>query len=1132
MPTNTDNWRQWSYALNEVEILPTILGRGAFGEVRLAKWRGTAIAAKRLHCEENEVNTDTIYREVDLMSQLRHPNLLLFLGVTFDPLPVMIMELMPCSLYDVLESPQKIPMTLEEILDITLDVTSGLEYLHSHNPSLIHRDISSKNILLGGNKAKIADLGQARIFGDAATLSRQTGMPGAMAYAAPEILSGRYSEKIDIFSLGVLMVQMCCGEYPRIDKREEHVHAAGAKHSVLNALMSSMLSYQPNDRPAASQVREKISGIMDNDRYYSSNRKILPQSDIGILGYRWMNEEIEARNKQLQLALDQSGRRLIAEEQRFKSEAQRVDESKQKIMELEQEHSLQQQEFRMLQSSHEDTTKQLHKVTVERDSLSGKYASLLQEYAALKEKCTDYEGQLETQAHHLHGLEHKRHLAANELELYLNEISHLKHSVHDGLAREKQFELRIEEMQEYSSEVETRLEQVLVRWQQEKDMTANETSRCKRLIKSEEELKKRLEDTTVELDTVSFRLKQYDDLPVAEEIKIRIQDLEGDVAEQKSLKEENQTRINQLLAELEAKQQHLQETDERLAAQVELFNQTVKKMEDFEQGEINALEQVKFLEGECNAMSKTCEDNDQTIDNLLEKVKSLQLKVAQGEEALEWEKRNRVVVSANADPAVKGHTKAPSKNTDSNFMAQIAKNHLDDADLIKDEQARSSGGNGGADGDNGLLNSGGVAFEEGVSTTDDGSAPVTAPASSVRKTVTMDADRVVEDSEVSGSISSSVGPGVARIPPTREGTASSFYNFGTFTSANAKKKEDVLAALNKEAADEANRDQSAKSRVELTVENDGGLGLYDIIVHEYMKNNVYLMWRSVRALREVLIKEKQFHDYLVEHRFDKVLLLCMAEYPDSAVLQAQCLRVLAALAYGNDKMRRYLGEMGTIGVVLTAMEKFNSDQQDDEVLQLHACTTLTNMFHNSLENRARFAEAGGVDILLGMMDLYKYNSKYQRQALWAMLTLAATDEMSRLLVNQGANSAILNAMMNHGDDAAVQQFALWSICNLAVAGDDIRRRLKKSGFEELSKMAIENFPDDPEVVRHAKNTLGVLNPSAALSGATTPKPMTTGGGSGSSNVGGGAGLSKSAGSKLRSSVSSSALSPMRGKPKA
>ena len=185
----------WIFPANEVEVTEHIIGRGAFGEVRVARWRSIPVACKRLHAAvESDTHAqevmDGLNAEMQILSKLRHPNLVLFLGVcvaTTDDvnhphltsLPTMILtELMPCSLYDILEV-HKVPLNLAEILDISLDISYGLRYLHSHSPSIIHRDISAKNILIGGSRAKIADLGQAKIFGTSA-LSRQTSMPGAM----------------------------------------------------------------------------------------------------------------------------------------------------------------------------------------------------------------------------------------------------------------------------------------------------------------------------------------------------------------------------------------------------------------------------------------------------------------------------------------------------------------------------------------------------------------------------------------------------------------------------------------------------------------------------------------------------------------------------------------------------------------------------------------------------------------------------------------------------------------------------------------------------------------------------------------------------------------------------------------
>jgi sterile alpha motif and leucine zipper-containing kinase AZK len=139
----------------------TCIGKGAFGEVRVAKWKNIEIAAKRLYDIEGESHTESFMQEMRLLSRLRHPNLILFLGVCMNEktnLPTAILtELMPNSLYTLLED-NKIRFQLPDILDIALDISAGLDYLHSHSPVIVHRDISAKNILVGGNRAKITDL--------------------------------------------------------------------------------------------------------------------------------------------------------------------------------------------------------------------------------------------------------------------------------------------------------------------------------------------------------------------------------------------------------------------------------------------------------------------------------------------------------------------------------------------------------------------------------------------------------------------------------------------------------------------------------------------------------------------------------------------------------------------------------------------------------------------------------------------------------------------------------------------------------------------------------------------------------------------------------------------------------------
>jgi serine/threonine protein kinase len=192
------------FAESDITLSNTIIGRGSYGEVFVAKWRNIDIAAKKIHAlnigaESEEVSQEVIENfisEMNILSKLRHPCLVTFLGVVqtqnnhsniMQP-TIILTELMSTSLYDILEV-NHVQLKLDEIIDISLDVATGLAYLHNHSPSIIHRDISCKNILIGGNRAKIADLGQAKVFGSPAR-DRQTRMPGAMAYAAPEVLTG------------------------------------------------------------------------------------------------------------------------------------------------------------------------------------------------------------------------------------------------------------------------------------------------------------------------------------------------------------------------------------------------------------------------------------------------------------------------------------------------------------------------------------------------------------------------------------------------------------------------------------------------------------------------------------------------------------------------------------------------------------------------------------------------------------------------------------------------------------------------------------------------------------------------------------------------------------------------------
>ena len=144
------------------------------------------------------------------MTEMRHPNIVQFLGLCFlegSALPVLVMEKLDSSLDDLLETSPGLPLALKQSL--LTDVARGLLYLHTRNPPVVHRDLSARNVLLTTSLvAKISDLGNARIVNlQPGQLARTlTRVPGTHVYMPPESFDqhSRYGPRLDIFSFGHL----------------------------------------------------------------------------------------------------------------------------------------------------------------------------------------------------------------------------------------------------------------------------------------------------------------------------------------------------------------------------------------------------------------------------------------------------------------------------------------------------------------------------------------------------------------------------------------------------------------------------------------------------------------------------------------------------------------------------------------------------------------------------------------------------------------------------------------------------------------------------------------------------------------------------------------------------------------
>jgi hypothetical protein len=200
----------WSIAQHHLQITTQVLGRGAWGEVRVGIYQGTRVAVKKMHdVIISNHNREQFEREMVIASKVRHPNLLLFIGAVTTGNLTIVSELMETSLRKLLEEKK---LKVSNLRPISKDVACALAYLHSLPDPIVHRDVSSANVLLYAKQdgwcAKLSDFGSANFLAKLGTVA-----PGAVIYSAPEALHPRQQgPKMDVYSFGILLFEMCVGK--------------------------------------------------------------------------------------------------------------------------------------------------------------------------------------------------------------------------------------------------------------------------------------------------------------------------------------------------------------------------------------------------------------------------------------------------------------------------------------------------------------------------------------------------------------------------------------------------------------------------------------------------------------------------------------------------------------------------------------------------------------------------------------------------------------------------------------------------------------------------------------------------------------------------------------------------------
>ena len=225
----------FQFIINQNSIkIQNLLGYGGTSKVYLGNYRGTDVAVKKIKVKEiNDNYFKEFKNEIVALTMIRHPNLIIFMGTMIENnnLCIITEYCKGGTLYDLLYKKKHIDIPWNLRLRILIDISKGMNFLHTNNPQIIHYDLKSLNILLTDEikensennniTIKINDFGLSKII-DKEKIEWETpnGIVGSIQWMAPEVIQNNVKDntKVDVYAFGIIIWEMCTRIQPYKDK--------------------------------------------------------------------------------------------------------------------------------------------------------------------------------------------------------------------------------------------------------------------------------------------------------------------------------------------------------------------------------------------------------------------------------------------------------------------------------------------------------------------------------------------------------------------------------------------------------------------------------------------------------------------------------------------------------------------------------------------------------------------------------------------------------------------------------------------------------------------------------------------------------------------------------------------------